>query len=107
MHLLQPNKHKEDCHIRKPNNGNFLFEIEDRKYIYVGEILVSFETNDKIVIYSSNFGFNDIKFSFAYGKQSIAKYLRYASSETYSYKKEYENSTEKDQYQYVYEKMVN
>ena len=42
-------------------DGNFLFEIEDRKYIHVGEKLFSFETNDEIVEYFSELGFNDVK----------------------------------------------
>ena len=29
-------------------DGNFLFEIEHKKYIHVGEKLISFETNDEI-----------------------------------------------------------
>ena len=49
LNLLKPNEHTEDYHIRKPNDENFLFEIEDRRHIYVGENLVGFETSDKIV----------------------------------------------------------
>ena len=30
LHLLKPNEHSEDYHIRKPNIENFLFKIEDR-----------------------------------------------------------------------------
>ena len=29
--LFKPYEHTEDCHIRKPNNENFLFKIEDKK----------------------------------------------------------------------------
>ena len=35
--LFKPNEHKEDYHIRKPSDGNFLVEIGDKKYIYVGK----------------------------------------------------------------------
>ena len=31
INLFKPNKHTEDCHIRKPDVRNFLFEIEDKK----------------------------------------------------------------------------
>ena len=31
LHLFRPNEHSEDYHIRKPNDENFLFEIEDKK----------------------------------------------------------------------------
>ena len=34
-------------------DGNFLFEIEDKKYIHVGEELFSLETNDEIEKYFS------------------------------------------------------
>ena len=42
LHLFKPNEHSEDYHIRKPNGENFLFKIEDKKYIHVGEKLFSF-----------------------------------------------------------------
>ena len=71
LHLFEPNEHKENYHIRKPNDENFLFEIEDKKYIPVGEKLVTFKTNGKIVNYSSDLGFNGIRFPFAYGDESI------------------------------------
>ena len=61
-------------------DGNFLFEIENKKYVHVGEKLFSFETNDKIVDYFSEHGNNDVKYPFAYGK-----HLLYVSSKIYSY----------------------
>ena len=71
LHLFRPNENTEYYHIRKPNNANFLFKIEDKKYIHVGESLFSFETDDEIVKYSSEHGNNDVKYSFAYGKENI------------------------------------
>ena len=71
LHLFRPNEDGPDYHIRKPNDENFLFKIEDKKYIHVGEKIFSFETNGEIVKYSSEHGFNDIKFSFAHGKENI------------------------------------
>ena len=71
LHLFRPNEHCEDYHIRKPNDENFLFETEDKKYIHAGDKLFSFETNDKIVKYFSEHGFNDVKFPFAHGKENI------------------------------------
>ena len=44
--VFKPNEHTEDYHIRKPKVEKFLFEIEDKKFIWVAEFLVSFETND-------------------------------------------------------------
>ena len=53
LRLFRPNEHTEDYHIRKPNDENFLFKIEDKKYIHVVETLFSFETRDENVKYSS------------------------------------------------------
>ena len=63
--LLKLYEHTEGYRIRKPNDKNFLFEIGDKKYIYVGEKIVTFKLNDKIVFYSSDLGFNDIKYTIA------------------------------------------
>ena len=43
LNVFKPNKHTED----------FLLEIGDKKNIYVGEKVNTFETNDKIVKYHS------------------------------------------------------
>ena len=32
FNLFKPNEYKEDYHIRKPNDKNFLIEIEAKKY---------------------------------------------------------------------------
>ena len=93
--MFQPNNHTEDYHIRKPNDENFLFGIKDKICIYVGDKVVSFETNDKILNFSSKLGFNDIKFSFAYGEENIYFML----GQNYITSQEYESSTEKDEYQ--------
>ena len=61
LNVFRPNEHTEDYHIRKPNNENFLFEIEDKKFIHVGEKLFSFETSEEFIEYSSEHGYNDIK----------------------------------------------
>ena len=62
LNLFKPNEHTEDFQIRKQNDKNFLFEIEDKKYIYVGEKVITFETNDIVVKNSSKLGFNHIKY---------------------------------------------
>ena len=46
LHVFRPDENKKD--------GNFLFKIEDKKYIQVGEKLFSFETNDEIVDFFQN-----------------------------------------------------
>ena len=99
LYLFKPNEHTEDYHTRKPNNENFLFEIEDKKYIYVGEKVIRFETNDKIIKYSE-LGFNDIKFPFAHSEENIYFMLH----QKYIPLQEYENSTMKVVYQYLYKK---
>ena len=47
--MCKPKEQLEDYHIKKPNHENDLFEIEDEKYIYVGDKVISFETTDKII----------------------------------------------------------
>ena len=98
LHLFRPNKHKEDYHIRKPNNENFFFKIEGRKYIHVGEKLFGFETIDEIVKYSSEHGYNGIKFPFACGTENIY-FMLY---QKYIPLQEFEDSTMKNEYQYLY-----
>ena len=81
-------------------DGNFLFEIDDKKYIHVGEKLFSFKTNDEIDNNFSEHCNNDVKYPFAYGKKNIyfMLYQKYIPIQ------EYENSTMKNEYQYFYKK---
>ena len=92
LHVFGPDENKKD--------GNFLFESENKKYIHVGEKLFSFETNDEIVDYFTEHGNNDVKYSFAYGKENSYFMLH----QKYIPLQEYENSTLKNEYQYLYKK---
>ena len=98
--MFRPNEHTEDYQIRKPNNAKFLFKIEVKKYIHVGENLFSIETDDERVKYSSEHGYNDIKYPFARGKENIYSMLH----QKYILIQEYVNSTLKNEYQYLYKK---
>ena len=100
LNLIRSTEHTEDYYIRKPNNENFLFKIGVKKYLHVGEKLFSFETNDEIAKYSSEHGYNDIKFSFAHGKENIHFMLH----QKFIPLQEYENSIVKNEYQYLYKK---
>ena len=97
LNLFKQNEHTDFHYIRKPNGENFLFEIEDYKYIYVGEFLVSFETKDKKLKYSSELGFSDIKNPFAYVEKNTYLMLH----REYFPFQEFETSTEKNDYQYL------
>ena len=66
LSLFKSNEHTEDYHLRKPNNENFLFRIEDETNIYVGEKIITFETNDIVLKRCLHLSFNDIKFPYAY-----------------------------------------
>ena len=66
----------------------------------MGEKLFSSETNDEIVKYSTEHGFNDIKFPFAHGKENIYFMLHQKNIPL----QEYENSIVKNEYQYLYKK---
>ena len=92
QHVFGPGENNKD--------GYFLFEIGDKKYIHVGEKLFSFETNDEIKDCFSEHGNNDVKYSFAYGKENIYFMLH----QEYIPIKEYENSTVKNEYKYLYKK---
>ena len=59
--LFTPNEHTEIYRYRGQNDKNFLFEIDDRKNVYVGEKLFSSETTDKIGEFSSNDGLSVVK----------------------------------------------
>ena len=88
--------------FRPSNSENFLFKIGDKKYIHMGEKFFSFETNDEIVKNSSEHGFNDVKFPFAHSKENIYSML----NQKYIPLQEYENSTVKNEHQYLYKKMM-
>ena len=92
LHVYGPDESNKD--------GSFLFEIGDKKHIHVGEKLFGFETKDEIVDYFTEHGNNDVKYSFAYGKENIyfMLYQKYIPIQ------EYENSTMKNKYQYLYKK---
>ena len=92
QHVFGPDENNKD--------GNFLFEIEKRKYVHVGENLFSFETNDEIDGYTVEHGFNDVKYPFAHDKENIYFILH----QKYFPLQEYENSTMKNEYQYLYKK---
>ena len=100
LNVFRPNEHTEDYYIRKPNIENFLFKIEDKKFIHVGEKLFSFETDDEIVKYSSEHGYNDIKYPYAYSEQNIYFMLH----QKYFPIEDYENSAVKNEYLYLYKK---
>ena len=57
--------------MRGTNDKHFLFKIEGRKIVYVGEKIISFETADMTVEYSSNDGLNDVIYSYAHGIGNI------------------------------------
>ena len=92
MHVFGPDEKNKD--------GNFLFEIENKKYVHVGDKLFSFETNDEIDGYTVEHGFNDVKYPFAHGKENIYFMLH----QKYIPIQGYENSTMKNEYQYLYKK---
>ena len=71
LNVFKPNEHTEDCHIRKPKDENVRVEIEDENYVYVGEKLFIFETNDIIVKQSIDLGSKDFKFPHVYDEENI------------------------------------
>ena len=92
LHMYGPGENNKD--------RNFLFQIENKTNVHVGEKLFSFETNDEIVDYFTEHGNNDVKYSFAYGKEKIY----FMAHQKYFPLQEYENWTMKNEYQYLYKK---
>ena len=66
----------------------------------MGENVFSFETDDEIVDYYVECGHNDVKYPFARGKENIY----FMPHQKYIPIQEYENSTVKNEYQYLYKK---
>ena len=66
----------------------------------MGEKLFSFETDDEIVKYSSEHGYNDIKYLYAYGEENIYFMLYQKHNPIEGYK----NSIMKNEYLYLYKK---
>ena len=92
--MFNSNEHTEDYHIRKPNNEKYLLETEDKNFLMREKILVAFETNDKIVKYSSDLGFNDVNYLFAYGGENI----QFTLHQNCIFVREYNTSTQKNEY---------
>ena len=92
LHVFGPDENNRD--------ENFLFEIENKKYIQVGDKLFSFETNDEIVDYFVEHGDNDVKYSFSHGKENIYFMLH----QKYIPVQEYMNSSVENVYDYLYKK---
>ena len=88
--------------VEKADDANVLFEIEHKKYIHVGEKIISFETDDEIEGYSVERGFNDVNFPFAHDKENIYFMLHQKCIPL----QEYENSRVKIEYQYFYKKKI-
>ena len=103
LELLKPDELTEDYHNRGPNYKNFVIEIEDIKYIYVGESLVNFQTSDKIVENFPKEGFNDINYPNVYSKGIIYFMLH----RIYIPIEEYKISAQKNDIEYLYKKMMN
>ena len=92
LHVFGPDKDNKD--------GNFLFKIEDKKFVHVGENVFSYETNDEFVDYFSEYGNNDVKYPVAYGTENIYFMLH----RKYIPVQEYMNSSVENVYDYLYKK---
>ena len=43
--LFRPNKHLERYHVTEPKDESFLFKLNDKKYLHVGESIFTFKNN--------------------------------------------------------------
>ena len=100
QHLFKPFDLDKKTHARILTDENFLFKIEDKKNIFVGENVYNFETIDDIDEYFSETGNNDVKNPFALCKENIY----YMVHQKYTTIEEFENEEIRDEYQYLYKK---
>ena len=100
QHLFKPFDFDKKTHARIVTDEIFLFRIEDKKYIFVGEKVYKFETIDDIDENFLETGNNDIKYPFALSKENIY----YMTHQKYITIEEFENSEMFDEYQYLYKK---
>ena len=99
--LFEPFDLDKKTHARIVTDENFLFKIEDEKYIYVGDKVFTFETVDNSEEYFSETGLNDVKYPFVLSNENIyyMLYQKYITIE------ECDNSKMRDEYQYLYKKL--
>ena len=100
QHLFKPFGLDERTHARRETNENFLFRIEDKKYIYVGEKIITIKTIDDIDEYFSETGLNYVKYPFALSKENTY-YMFYKK---YNTTEEFDNSKMFDEYEYLFKK---
>ena len=100
QHLFKPSGLDERTHARRETNENFLFKTEDKSYLYVGERVFTFKTEDDIDEYFSECRSNDVKYPFALSNENI-HYMLY---QKYITIEECDNSKMADEYQYLYKK---
>ena len=98
--LFKPFDLDKETHARIETDANFLFKIEVKKYIYVGDKVFSFETVDDIGEYFSETGHNDVKYPFAPSDGNIyyMLYQKYITIE------ECDKSGMRDEYEYLHKK---
>ena len=95
QHLFRPFGLDERTHARRETNENFLFKIEDKKYIYVGDEVFTFGTVDDIEEYFSESKYNDVKNPFALSNKNIY----YMLNQKYITIEEFDKSKMFDEYQ--------
>ena len=96
--LFRPNKHLERYHVTEPKDESFLFKLNDKKYLHVGESIFTFKTTGNIVKYGLEYGYNDINQPFAYDQTNIY----YMQHQKYEPIDQYKKSTYKNEYDYLY-----
>ena len=96
--LFRPNKHLERYHVTEPKDESFLFKLNDKKYLHVGESIFTFKTTGNIVKYGLEYGHNDNNYPFAYDQTNIY----YMQHQKYEPIDQYKKSTYKNEYDYLY-----
>ena len=96
--LFRANKHLERYYVLNPKDQSFLFKLDEKLYLHVGESIFTFRTTSNIVKYGLQYGYNDIKYRFAYDQTNIY----YMQEKKYEPINQYKKSSYKDEYSYLY-----
>ena len=69
--LFRPNKHLERYHVTEPKDESFLFKINGKQYLHVGESIFTLKSKGNIIKYGLEYWHNDINYPFAYDQTNI------------------------------------
>lgn len=93
---------------KKFTGNTILFQIKPKHYIFVGNNIFSFTTNDNIISYFSHVGNNDVPYPYAIGEENVYFLSQHRYIKREDFPIEIKDNTNDDLYNYLYfEKLPN